>query len=397
MKIAIITSGILPVPALLGGAVENLIDYYLTHNEEMGQHEITVYSVCSKKINSSGLLKHTHYKYVVDSGFLYKLKRKLFGVTHQHGLYYHYHIEYFLQQTIKDLRTQAFDLIILENRPGYTLTVARACPATPIALHLHNDLLNANTPHAADIKNHCALILPVSNYIRRRVDSIGPPYKCRVCHNGIDLKRFQHIGSRAETRAALGFTDSDFIIAYSGRINPEKGVKELIEAICLLSDYPDIKLLIIGGSFFGNDTSESPYMKELHQLATSCKERIVFTGFKPYEQMPSLLGCADVGTVPSVWEEPFALTCAEGMAAGLPLVVTRSGGIPEVADEACAIFVPIEENLPRLLANAFISLYGNQDKRHAMSRHAKQRVTRFRKEIYARKFFELLAESSRMD
>ena len=45
MKIAILTSGILPVPAVLGGAVENLIDYYLEYNNQHRQHNITVYSV----------------------------------------------------------------------------------------------------------------------------------------------------------------------------------------------------------------------------------------------------------------------------------------------------------------------------------------------------------------
>ena len=48
MKIAIITSGILPVPAVQGGAVENLTDYYLEYNEQHCLHDITVYSVWQK-------------------------------------------------------------------------------------------------------------------------------------------------------------------------------------------------------------------------------------------------------------------------------------------------------------------------------------------------------------
>ena len=45
MKIAILTSGILPVPAVQGGAVENLIDFYLAYNERQKLHDITVYSI----------------------------------------------------------------------------------------------------------------------------------------------------------------------------------------------------------------------------------------------------------------------------------------------------------------------------------------------------------------
>ena len=45
MKIAILTSGILPVPAVLGGAVENLIDFYLEYNERHQLHDITIYII----------------------------------------------------------------------------------------------------------------------------------------------------------------------------------------------------------------------------------------------------------------------------------------------------------------------------------------------------------------
>lgn len=45
MRIAILTSGILPVPAVQGGSVENLIDYYLEYNNQHSLHDISVYSV----------------------------------------------------------------------------------------------------------------------------------------------------------------------------------------------------------------------------------------------------------------------------------------------------------------------------------------------------------------
>ena len=45
MKIAVLTSGILPVPAVQGGAIENLIDFYLDYNNQHQLHDITVYSV----------------------------------------------------------------------------------------------------------------------------------------------------------------------------------------------------------------------------------------------------------------------------------------------------------------------------------------------------------------
>ena len=48
--------------------------------------------------------------------------------------------------------------------------------------------------------------------------------------------------------------------------------------------------------------------------------------------MPSFLKIANIIVVPSMWEEPFGLTVLEAMAAGVPLIATRSGGIPEVCE-----------------------------------------------------------------
>lgn len=63
MKIAVLTSGRLPVPAVLGGAVENLIDFYLEYNDMHHLHDITVYSIKSDKIKSPDTACN-HYYYV---------------------------------------------------------------------------------------------------------------------------------------------------------------------------------------------------------------------------------------------------------------------------------------------------------------------------------------------
>ena len=55
MKIAVLTSGILPVPAVLGGAVENLIDFYLEYNEI---HQLRNKKFTDKGVNKQPLLLH---------------------------------------------------------------------------------------------------------------------------------------------------------------------------------------------------------------------------------------------------------------------------------------------------------------------------------------------------
>ena len=66
MKIAILTSGILPVPAVQGGAAENLIDFYLAYNEEHQLHDITVFSVYHPNVKKSSTQNSqaNHYIYI---------------------------------------------------------------------------------------------------------------------------------------------------------------------------------------------------------------------------------------------------------------------------------------------------------------------------------------------
>ena len=68
MKIAILTCGILPIPAVQGGAVENLIDFYLEYNNQKRLHDITIYSPWDKKAKNHPALSSdvNHYIYIND-------------------------------------------------------------------------------------------------------------------------------------------------------------------------------------------------------------------------------------------------------------------------------------------------------------------------------------------
>ena len=80
MKIAILTSGILPVPAVQGGAVENLVDLYLDYNDRHKIHDITVYSIWHPNIEGHPALlsKTNHYLFIRVDGWWAKLKKKLY-------------------------------------------------------------------------------------------------------------------------------------------------------------------------------------------------------------------------------------------------------------------------------------------------------------------------------
>jgi glycosyltransferase involved in cell wall biosynthesis len=190
------------------------------------------------------------------------------------------------------------------------------------------------------------------------------------------------------SRKQLGFSKDDFVIVYSGRINQDKGVSELIDAMLRIKKTSNIKLMIIGGSFFGNTNNEDFFIRSLKEKSKTLEERIVFTGFIPYEDVPYYLHLADIAVLPSMWDEPFGLTIAEALAAGLPLITTRSGGIPEIC-EGVAIIVDREQIVDNL-ANAILDLYHHPEKRTLMAKASVERAQQFDKETYAKNFFAAL-------
>lgn len=384
MKIAVLTSGILPIPAVQGGAVENLVEFYLEYNEEYPEHEITVYSIANKKTKDSPLInyKHTHFYFINTNSKWYKLKKKLYSYYHK-DIYYDITIEYFLHSCLDEIKREHYDYIILENRPGYVLKVSEITDAKLI-VHLHNDFLNTNTPHAKEILDKCHRVLTVSDYINNCVSTIYKSDKIRTVHNGINLEAFTQQSSTEITRTQLGFSDDDFILVYSGRIIPEKGVDKLIDAMIMLQDYPHIKLMIIGNSFFGNTGNDDPYIAELKEKASPIIDNILFTGFVPYQNMPNYLRISDVAVIPSIWDDPFPTTVLEAQAIGLPIISTYKGGIPEEVSTDNAILINVDDLFVENISRTIKYLYDNPDSRQEMKTASKERGRIYDKKSYSK-------------
>ncbi|MBE6259918.1 MAG: glycosyltransferase family 4 protein [Prevotella sp.] len=387
MKIAILTSGILPVPAVLGGAVENLIDFYLEYNNQHHLHDITVYSVYHPDIKKHPALQSgvNHYKYIKINGWWAKVKKNIYHLLHKEE-YYHYSIEYFLHEAIKDICHQQYDVIVLENRPAYALKLKDFTNAK-LVYHLHNEKLESKAPKYEEIYEAAYRILTVSNFIKSKVQAINPQdSKTKTVYNGIDLNAF----SKKNQTIRNELNNDDFLLVYSGRVNREKGIMELLEAIDLLKEKPHIKLMVIGSSFFGNATNDDKFMKELKNKATPLKDRIIFTGFIPYNEIPNYLSMADVAVIPSVWDDPFPTTVLEAQAMGLPIITTCRGGIPEEVTKENAIILDTNEHFVNKLATAILDLYEHPKQRKQMAAASLERSKFFDKETYAKNFFEAL-------
>lgn len=366
MKIAILTSGILPVPAVQGGAAENLIDFYLAYNEQHQLHDISVFSVYHPDVKKSPALKShaNHYIYIKRYSKLARLQAKIYGILHTNdNEYYHYQLEYFFEQAYRKLKKQEFDLIILENRPGYACKLRKRTD-TPIISHIHTDLVYPELPRAKEVIKANNGFICVSEYIKNRILSVGLPTKATIVYNGLDDKKFsksiilESIKSSI-SRHSIGFDDKDYVVIYTGRIVPKKGVKELVEAIQLLKDETDIKLLVVGGDNYADSVSSNPYLDELHEIGNKMKDRVFFTGFVPYEMLPSYLSLANVAVVPSCINEALGMSAIEATAMGLPVIATNDGGLPETLIGQKHIIIDKDGNLPQQIAHAILYIKNN--------------------------------------
>ena len=389
MKIAILTSGILPVPAVQGGAVENLMDFYLDYNERFHLHDITIYSIYHKEVTKHPALnsKINHYEYINVSSPWARIKRRIYYYIH-HDEYYNHYIEYFFEQCYRKLIKKEFDLILLENRPGYAYKLYQRGQRN-ILLHLHNDLLNSTTPHADEILKSITKVIPVSNYIKSRVLTIAQTDKIQTVYNGINLEVFSKKNKNHINRPKLGLSENDFVLIYSGRINSDKGISELIDALLLLRRQKQIKLLVVGSPFFG-DACEDDFTRNLKYKAKVIKKNIYFTGYIPYNEMPKYLKLADIAIIPSIWDDPFPTTVLEAQAMALPLIVTNRGGIPEEIGCNNAIVVPTGHHFARRLSQAILQLYNNPQLRHKMSKASEVNSKYFNKDRFSQDFFNTI-------
>ena len=143
----------LPIPAVQGGAVENLIDFYLEYNDTYKLYDITVYSPWNDKItNHPALLSDVNnYVFIDVTSIKARIARKLRSFFHSDSNeYYNYFIEYYFEKVYVDLKHKDFDFIILENGAGLAYKLSQR-GFKNIILHMHNEVREAQSQYHTTI------------------------------------------------------------------------------------------------------------------------------------------------------------------------------------------------------------------------------------------------------
>lgn len=145
----------------------------------------------------------------------------------------------------------------------------------------------------------------------------------------------EHFASRSATalREALGLSQK-YVIGFVGRLVPEKGVADLLQAFARLTE--NCHLLFVGGG---------PLRDDLQQQARALgiESQVTFQPTVPHTEVADYMNCLDClvlpsRTVPNGWREQFGLVLAQAMACGVPVIGSDSGAIPEVIADAGLIF-----------------------------------------------------------
>lgn len=199
------------------------------------------------------------------------------------------------------------------------------------------------------------------------------------------------------TRYSLNGRDNSFastdetIILHVGRLERIKGIGVLAQAIPrVLEDAPAVRFVFIGAA-----RSEQKASAWADRLQTVGGERVSVLGYLEEGEMMSWYQRADIAVVPSLNYESFSYTCAQAMAAGLPVVASRIGGIPEtVPDGECGMLIPPGD--VDALVEALVKLAQEPELRCAMGVAAAERASRrFSASILAEEFLAIYQRLTR--
>jgi glycosyltransferase involved in cell wall biosynthesis len=294
----------------------------------------------------------------------------------------------FIGEVTADPALQGCDVVQIMNVSQFVPFVRARAPQTRIVLHMHCQWLEMFDAAVIERRIDAAdLVLGVSDFIaagvRRRFPSLAQ--RCSHLHNGVDLALFARPpGMRPNPKQLL----------YVGRLAPEKGVHNLLDAFqIVLAHYPDTHIELIGqetvlplealfpGCADPHVLAVKPYFRpgayaellraKISQLPAGSvsfrNQGVKFKDLAPHYH------AAAVFAFPSVCEESFGMPLVEAMASATPVVATRGGAFPEIVEDGRTGLL-VERSDVRALAEAILELLSNSERRETMAKAAATRA-----------------------
>ncbi len=211
-------------------------------------------------------------------------------------------------------------------------------------------------------------IAAISGGVREALVRSGvDPGRLRVVPSGIDLAPFDEPADRRAIRERLVVAQEDVLAFQAAALAPHKSQTDLLRAAALArGEAPRLRVWIAG---------EGPLRRALEEehRALGLGTVVRFLGFR--DDVNDLLRAADLFVVSS-YLEGMGTATLDAMAAGLPVVATRVGGIPEIVEDGVSgILVPPRD--PGALAAAMVRLSNDADLRARLGEAGRVRVREF--------------------
>jgi glycosyltransferase involved in cell wall biosynthesis len=312
------------------------------------------------------------------------------------------------KQVAVDLEAERCDVIHLQHCSQYAPVIRALNPRAKIVLQLHSEWFSQSDPkEIADRLRAVDLVTTVGDYVTGKIKRMFPAVadRCETIYNGIDPEEFPYEKDYDASRRQRVKR-----ILYSGAVSPHKGLHVLLDAFVLVArqrpgvvldiagpigNYPlqesfdmrDEKVVESVAPFYatsmwsqvrsvlsGKKPGKGAYQRYLEsRLPADLAGKVSFAGMCQREELVDRYYDADIFVFPPIWDEGFGLPPVEAMAAGLPVVASRSGTVVEtVVDGKTGILV--EKNNAAELAQALLFLLADDDSREAMGRAGRRRA-----------------------
>ncbi|WP_049946057.1 glycosyltransferase [Butyrivibrio sp. WCD2001] len=335
-RIAIISPCILPVPAKLGGAVEGLITQIIEDNEKNKACKIDLYCIddhseCEQdykyteffRINKHAVtsivdkFSDAFYRRIPTAGSKRILDKEILKV---------------FAKRVNEIRGE-YDAIIIENLMSTANEIVKYCKGRfeiPIYFHMHNCVDVYRSPkYISELVKNGVQFIAVSEYIKEEILSNDRNALVHVLYNGVKITDCQKKEDKKDVAN---------LFLYSGRIIPEKGVKELVIAFGKFIEELDksqkeqYRLDIIGFS-----KEKTRYEKQVLDISQKYEGNIKCIGMLSPEEILRKYYEYDAVIMPTKNMEPFGLVALETISRGIPLITTNSGAIPEIVGDGAVI------------------------------------------------------------
>lgn len=312
----------------------------------------------------------------------------------------------FGRQVAMELQSGNYDVIHVQHLSQYVPVIRSFNPKTKIVLHLHAAWFSQSNPASFEPRlDSVDLLTTVSDYVTRKTRHDLPTVadRCETMYNGIDANEFHFEKDYRALRRR-----SEKRILYAGAVSPHKGIHVLLDAFQIVAKhYARVKVDIIGpiGNYPLQETFDThdketirsiapfyrrtsrfsfrsfaasktylSYLKE--KLTEELGDKVSFGGMIRRADLVARYYDADIFVFPPVWDEGFGIPPVEAMAAGTPVVASRSGAIVETVAHGKTGRL-VDKNDAEGLAQSLLKLLQDDDLREDMGRAGRRRALEY--------------------